>query len=117
MRAVSANQIAGILHFQSRIQTCQPIISQMGRSLKKFPKMRRNGVKTGRIYIQLCMLIFIRQNISHPPKAFLSKTLYVELPQNLVICFKGTLASLLLDTTKTPHSFLLLLNLKQRISL
>ena len=62
------------------------------------------------------MSIFIRKNFSYPPKVFLSETLYFQLPKNLVICFKGTLASLLLDTTKTLHSCLLLLNLKQRIS-
>ena len=62
------------------------------------------------------MSIFIRKNFSYPPKVFLSETLYFQLPKNLVICFKGTLASLLLDTTKTSHSCLLLLNLKQRIS-
>ena len=78
--------------------------------------MGRNGVKTGRIYIKLYMSIFIRKNFSYPPKVFLSETLYFQLPKNLVICFKGTLASLLLDTTKTSHSCLLLLNLKQRIS-
>ena len=49
-------------------------------------------------------------------RVFLSETLYVELPKNLVICFNGTSAALLLDTTKTPHIFLPLLNLKQRIS-
>ena len=78
--------------------------------------MGRNGVKTGRIYIKLYMSIFIRQDFSHPPKVFLSATFYGELPKNLVICFKGTLALLLLDTARTPHSCLLLLNLKLRIS-
>ena len=68
--------------------------------------MGRNGSNPGEF-----------KNFSHPPKSFLSETLYFELPKNLVICFKGTLASLLLDTTKTSHSCLLLLNLKQRISL
>ena len=58
----------------------------------------------------------MRQNFSHAPKAFLSDTLYVELPKNFVICFIGTLTSLLLDTTKAPHSCRHLLNLKQRIS-
>ena len=42
------------------------------------------------------MSIFIGQNFSHPPKVFLSETLYVELPKNLIIGFKGTLALLLL---------------------
>ena len=78
--------------------------------------MRRNGVKTGRTYIKLYVSIFKRQNFSHPPKVFLSETLYAELPKNLLICFKGTIASLLLDSTKAPHSSLLLLNFKQRIS-
>ena len=78
--------------------------------------MGRNGVKTGKIYIKLYVSIFIRKNISHPPKVFLSETLYFELPKNLVICFKETLAPLLLDTTKTSHSCLRLLNLKQRNS-
>ena len=58
----------------------------------------------------------VRKNISYPPKAFLSNTLYSELPKNLVICFKGTLASFLQDTTKTFHGCLHLLNLEQRIS-
>ena len=62
------------------------------------------------------MSIITRKNFSYSPKVFLSETLYFELPKNLVICFKGTLASLLLDTTKTSHSCLLLLNLKLRIS-
>ena len=79
--------------------------------------MGRNGVKTGRIYIKLYMSIFIMQHFPHPPKVFLSETVYGELPKNLVICFKGTLALLLLDTARTPHSCLLLLNLKQRISM
>ena len=61
------------------------------------------------------MTIFIRKNFSYPPQFFLSETLYFELPKNLIICFKGTLASLLLDTTKFFHSCLLLLNLKQEI--
>ena len=78
------------------------------------PKMGRNTVKTARIYMKLYMSVFIRQNFSHPPKVFLSETLYGELPKNLVICFKGTLASLLLDTTKALHSCLILLDFKQR---
>ena len=61
------------------------------------------------------MSIITRKNFSYSPKVFLSETLYFELPKNLVICFKGTLASLLLDTTKSSHSCLLLLNLKQEI--
>ena len=60
------------------------------------------------------MSVFIRQNFYHPPNVFLSETLYDELPKNLVICFKGTLASLF--SAKTPHSCLLLLNFKQQIS-
>ena len=62
------------------------------------------------------MSIFIRKNFSYPPKVFLSETLYFQLPKNLVICFKGTLASLLLDRTRSSHSCLLLLYLKQEIS-
>ena len=62
------------------------------------------------------MPIFIRRNVSHPPKIFLSETSCVELPKNLFICLKGTLESLLLDITKTPQSYLLLLNFKQRVS-
>ena len=56
--------------------------------------------------MKLFMSIFIRKSFSYPPKVVLSETLYFELPKNLVICFKETLASLLLDTTKTPHSCL-----------
>ena len=76
--------------------------------------MGRKGVKTGRIYIKLYISIFSRQNFPHPPKVFLSETLYVELPKNLVICFKGTLASLLLDTAKAPHSCLFLVGSEQQ---
>ena len=47
------------------------------------------------------MLIFIRQNFSHPPKVFLNQTLNVELPKNLVICFKGNLASLIARNYKS----------------
>ena len=79
--------------------------------------MERSGVKTGRIYIKLYLSIFIRKTFSYPHKVFLSETLYFESPKNLVICFKGTLAPLLPDTTKTSHSCLLLLKLKQRILL
>ena len=61
------------------------------------------------------MSIFIRKTFSYPPKVFLSETLSFELPKNLVICLKETLAALLLDTTKSSHSCLLLLNLKQGI--
>ena len=60
------------------------------------------------------MSVFIWQNFSHLPKVFLSGSLCGELPKNLVICFKGTLAPLL--TTKTPQGCLLLLNFKQQIS-
>ena len=55
--------------------------------------MGRNGVKMRTIYIKLYVSIFIRQNFSHPPKDFLSQTLYVELRKNMAICFKGNLAS------------------------
>ena len=48
--------------------------------------MSKNRGKTGRIYKKQYMSIFIRQNFSHSPK-------------NLVICFKETYVSLLLDTT------------------
>ena len=77
---------------QPRIQTYQPVIRQMRRSLKKLPQNGRNWLKTGRIYIKLYMSIFIRKNFSYPSKVFLSGTLYSELPKNLVICFKGTCA-------------------------
>ena len=79
--------------------------------------MGRNRVKTERIYIKLYMSMFMRQNFSHTPKVLLSETLYGELPKNLVICFKGTLPPLLLDAAKTPYGCLLLLSLKQQISL
>ena len=59
---------------------------------------------------------FRNKKLLSPPKVFSSETLYVELLKNLVICFERTLASLLVDTTKTPHSCLLRLYLKQRIS-
>ena len=78
--------------------------------------MGSDGVKTGRIYIKLYMSVFIRQKFFHPPKVFLSETTSGELPKNLLICFKGTLAPLLLDTTKASQSYLLVLNFKQQIS-
>ena len=78
--------------------------------------MWRNRAKTGRIYIKPYISIFISKVSSYPQKVFLSETLYFKLPKNLVICSKGTLASLLLDTAKSSHSCLLLLNLKQDIS-
>ena len=55
--------------------------------------MGRNRVKTRTIYIKLYVSIFIRQNFSLLPKAFLSETLYDELRKNMVICFKGNLVS------------------------
>ena len=79
--------------------------------------MERKEVKPGRIYTELYMPILIRKNFSYPPKLFLSETLYFELHKNSIICFKGTLASLLVDTTKTSHGCLLLLNLNQLIPL
>ena len=88
-------------------------MSQMTRSLNKLPQ---NGEKRSQNWENLYQAIYVRQNFCHPPKVFLSETLYDELPKNVVICFKGTLASLLLDTTKTPHSCLLLLKFKQPIS-
>ena len=77
--------------------------------------MERNGVKTWRIYIKPYISVSTGQNFSHTPNVFLSETLYGELPKNLVICFKETLASLLQNSTKTPHSCLLPLNFKQEI--
>ena len=77
------------------IQTFQTITSQIleKNPLKRCPKMGRNGVKMRTIYTKLYVSIFIRQNFSHPPKDFLSQTLYVELRKNMAICFKGNLAS------------------------
>ena len=60
------------------------------------------------------MSVFIKQNFSHLPKVFLNKPLHGKLPKNLVNCFKGTLAPLLLDTTKSSNSCLVL-KFKQRI--
>ena len=62
--------------------------------------MDRNGVKVEIISIKLYMSVFIRQSFSHPEKLFLSETLCIELPKNVVDCFKGVLVSLLLETTK-----------------
>ena len=39
--------------------------------------------QNGRIYIKLYMSAFKKQNFSHPPKVFLSETLFVELPPKL----------------------------------
>ena len=97
-----------------RIQTCQTIISQIKRSLKKLPqngeKRSQNGENKA-IYASFHKTIFY-----YSRKVFLSETLFVELPKNIVICSKGALTSLLLGSTKTPQSCLLLLNFKQRIS-
>ena len=88
----------------------------MRRSLEKLPQ---NGEKWNQNRESLHKAIYVnlhKKNFPHQPKVFLSETLYFELPKNLVNCFKGTLASLLLYTTKTSHSCLPVLNLKQRIS-
>ena len=66
----------------------------------------------GRTYIKLYVSIFIKQNFSHPFKVFLIEIFYIELLRYLLIYFKETLESLLLDTTKIPHGCLLLLNFK-----
>ena len=75
----------------------------MRRSLKKLPENGEKRSKNGEnLHIAIMSIYkFIRQNFCHPHKVFLRETLYAELPKNLVICFKRTLASLLLDTTKT----------------
>ena len=83
---------------QPRIQTCQPIKNQMRRSLKKLPQ---NGEKRSQNRENLHKAIYVN---FHKKKLLLptqGETLYFELPKNLVICFKGTLASFLLDTTNT----------------
>ena len=85
---------------QPRIQTCQPIISQMRRFLKKLP---RNGEKRSQSRENLHKAIYVNFHIKKlllPTKVFLSGVLYFELPKNFVICFKETFASLLVDTTK-----------------
>ena len=80
----------------------------MRRSLKK---LTQNGEKRSQNGENLHKAIYV-----YPPKVFVSETLYVELPQNFVICFKGILAPLLLDTKKIRHNCLLLLNFKHRNS-
>ena len=88
----------------------------MRRSLKKLPQ---NGEEQSQNQEKLHKAIYVnihKKKLFLPTQDLLSETLYFELPKNLVICFKGTLASLLIDTTKAFHSCLLLLNLKQRIS-
>ena len=88
----------------------------MRRFLKNLP---RNGEKRSQNRENLHKAIYVIFHIKKflvPTQVFLSETLYFELPKNLVICFKETFASLLVDTTKTSHSCLLLLNSKQRIS-
>ena len=101
---------------QPKIQTCQPIISQMRRSLKKLPHNGEKRSQNGENLQKDIYANFRKKKLLSPPKVFSSETLYVELLKNLVICFERTLASLLVDTTKTPHSCLLRLYLKQRIS-
>ena len=90
-----------------RIQTYQPVIRQIleKNPWKSCPKIAKNGVKMGLIYIKVYMSIFIRRNFSHPLKVFLSETLYAELCKNLVICFKGTLASCCQILKKLPMLF------------
>ena len=82
-------------------------------------ELPQNREKRSQIWENLHKAIYVnfhKKKLLLTTQVFLSETLYFELPQNLVICFKGTLASLLLDTTKTSHSCLLLFNIKQRIS-
>ena len=79
---------------QPRIQTCQPIKSQMRRSLKKLPQ---NGEKQSQNWENSHNAIygnFYKKKLLSPTQGLLSETLYFEL----VICFKGTLASLLLQS-------------------
>ena len=97
---------------QPRIQTCQPIINQMRRSLKTLPQ---NGEKRSQNQENLHKAIYVnfdKKKPLLPTQGLLSETI---LTINLVIYFKGTLTPLLVDTTKTFHSCLLLLSLKQRI--
>ena len=88
----------------------------MGRFLKKISQNGEEQSQNGKNLHKAIYINFHKRKLLSPTQAILNETLYAELPKNLVICFKGTLASLLLDTTKTPHSCQLLLNLKQRIS-
>ena len=99
-----------------RIQNCQPIIRQIKSTLKKLPQNEEKRSQNRENLQKAIYVNFHKKNFLYPPKLFLSETLNFELPKNLLICYKGTLASLLLGATKTSHSCLLVLNLKQRIS-
>ena len=109
-------QIRIFVRYYPRIQTCQPIIRQIKRTLKKLPQNEEKRSQNRENLQKAIYVNFHGKNFLYPPKFFLSETLNFELPKNLLICYKGTLASLLLDATKTSHSCLLVLNLKQRIS-
>ena len=79
--------------------------------------MPQNGEKRSQNGENLHKAIYVnfhKTKLLSPTQGLFSETLYAELPKNMVICFKGTLASLLLDTTKTSKSCVLLLNFKQR---
>ena len=61
--------------------------------------MPQNGEKLSQSGKNLHKDIYVnfhRTKLLSPPKVFLSETLFVELPKNLIIGFKGTLALLLL---------------------
>ena len=87
----------------------------MRRSFKKLTKNEQKRIQN-RYNIHKAIYVNVGKNLSYPTKVFSSENLFFELPKNLVICFKGTLTSYILDTAKSSHSCLLLLNLKQGIS-
>ena len=94
-----------------RIQTFQAIKSQMRRYLKKFSQNGEKMSQNGENLHKAIYASFHKTKLFSPTQGHFK--CHVELPKNLVICFKETLASLSLDTTKTPDSCLLLLNFKQ----
>ena len=68
----------------------------------KIPKSGRKVVKMGKICIKLIVLIFTRENSSHPPPIFLNEVLYAKTWSFL---FDGTLFSLLVETTNVVVYF------------
>ena len=87
-----------------------PIISQIRRFLTK---LFRNGEKRSQNWENLHKAIYV--NFLSPTQGLFKWNFICWITQKLGHFFKEFLASLLVDTTKTPHSCLLIFNLKQRI--
>ena len=110
------NEFNFLLYFLQKTSTWNhslgppPIISQIRRFLTK---LFRNGEKRSQNWENLHKAIYV--NFLSPTQGLFKWNFICWITQKLGHFFKEFLASLLVDTTKTPHSCLLIFNLKQRI--